>query len=186
MSKVELLGSNVAMTFSQTAQGLTVTPGGTVSALTGITNQQLASKMRVLRITHDKGWINDDDPGSASPGWLRTCNLGTGDYNNDLTTSDTAGPRLDLDVHRHRRDGLRAEADRGRQNRDSDRRPVTGDGGSVRHGRTPAPAGGVAGDRPDARAPTASASSIVARAGGRGRHRRPLGRRWRSLSRRST
>ena len=47
--------------------------------------------MRVLRITHDKGWINDDDPGSASPGWLRTCNLGTGDYNNDLTTSSTAG-----------------------------------------------------------------------------------------------
>jgi hypothetical protein len=47
--------------------------------------------MRVLRITHDKGWINDDDPGSSSPGWLRKCNLGTGDYNNDLTTSTTAG-----------------------------------------------------------------------------------------------
>ena len=91
VSKVEMLGSSVAMTFSQTAQGLTVTPGGTVSALTGISNQQVASKMRVLRITHSKGWINDDDPGSASPGWLRTCNLGTGDYNNDLTTSDTVG-----------------------------------------------------------------------------------------------
>jgi hypothetical protein len=59
--------------------------------LTGISNQQVASKMRVLRITHSKGWINDDDPGAASPGWLRTCNLGTGDYNNDLTTSDTVG-----------------------------------------------------------------------------------------------
>jgi hypothetical protein len=47
--------------------------------------------MRVLRITHDKGWTNDDDPGSASPGWLRTCNLGTGDYNNDRTTSSTTG-----------------------------------------------------------------------------------------------
>ena len=47
--------------------------------------------MRVLRITHDKGWINDDDPGSASPGWLRKSNLGTGDYNNDLTTSTTVG-----------------------------------------------------------------------------------------------
>ena len=91
VSKVEMLGSSVAMTFSQTAQGLTVTPSGTVSALTGISNQQVASKMRVLRITHSKGWINDDDPGSASPGWLRTCNLGTGDYNNDLTTSDTVG-----------------------------------------------------------------------------------------------
>ena len=91
VSKVEMLGSSVAMTFSQNGQGLTVTPGGTVPALSGIANQQLASKMRVLRITHNKGWINDDDPGSASPGWLRTCNLGTGDYNNDLTTSGTVG-----------------------------------------------------------------------------------------------
>ena len=91
VSKVEMLGSAVAMTFAQNAQGLTVTPSGSVPALSGISNQQLASKTRVLRITHDKGWINDDDPGSASPGWLRTCNLGTGDYNNDLTTSNTVG-----------------------------------------------------------------------------------------------
>ncbi len=91
VSKVEMLGSTVAMTFSQSAQGLTVTPGGSVPAQTGISNQQLASKMRVLRITHSKGWVNDDDPGSAAPGWLRTCNLGTGDYNNDLTTSTTVG-----------------------------------------------------------------------------------------------
>ena len=91
VSKVELLGSTVAMTFAQNAQGLTVTPSGTVSALTGISDQQLASKIRVLRITHDKGWINDDDPGSAAPGWLRTANLGTGDYNNDLTSSTTSG-----------------------------------------------------------------------------------------------
>jgi alpha-L-fucosidase len=91
VSKVELLGSTVAFTFSQNAQGLTVTPGGTIAALSGISNQQLASKVRVLRITHDKGWTNDDDPGSASPGWLRKSNLGTGDYNNDLTTSTTVG-----------------------------------------------------------------------------------------------
>src|SRR5436190_20891793 len=55
VSKVEMLGSTVAMTFSQSAQGLTVTPGGTVAALSGISNQTVASKMRVLRITHDKG-----------------------------------------------------------------------------------------------------------------------------------
>ncbi len=91
VSKVELLGSTVAMTFAQSGQGLTVTPSGSVPALSGISNQQLASKMRVLRITHDKGWINDDDPGSASPGWLRKSNLGTGDYNDDLTTSSTVG-----------------------------------------------------------------------------------------------
>jgi alpha-L-fucosidase len=91
VSKVELLGSNVAMTFAQNGQGLTVTPNGSVPALAGLSDQQLASKIRVLRITHDKGWINDDDPGSAAPGWLRTSNLGTGDYNNDLTTSSTSG-----------------------------------------------------------------------------------------------
>ena len=60
-------------------------------ALSGISNQQLASGTRVLRITHGKGWINDDDPGAVAPGWLRKCNLGTGDYNNDLTTSTTPG-----------------------------------------------------------------------------------------------
>jgi len=91
VSKVELLGSTVALTFSQSSQGLTVTPGGSVSALTGITDSQLASKMRVLRITHSKGWFNDDDSGAAAPGWLRKVALGTGDYNNDLTTSTTTG-----------------------------------------------------------------------------------------------
>ncbi len=91
VSKVELLGSTVAMTFTQGSQGLTVTPSGSVSALSGISDQQVASKMRVLRITHDKGWINDDDPGAAAPGWLRKSNLGTGDYNNDLTTSTNTG-----------------------------------------------------------------------------------------------
>jgi alpha-L-fucosidase len=91
VSKVELLGSDVPLTFTQDEQGLTVTPGGTVQPLAGITNQPLASAYRVLRITHDKGWINDDDPDAAYPGWVRQCNLGTGDYNNDLTTSDTPG-----------------------------------------------------------------------------------------------
>jgi len=44
-----------------------------------------------LRITDDKGWFNDDDPGATYPGWTRRCNLGTGDFNHDLTTSDTPG-----------------------------------------------------------------------------------------------
>ncbi len=91
VSKVEMLGSSVTMTFTQNAQGLTVTPSGSVAALSGISNQQLASKVRVLRITHDKGWFNDDDPGATFVGWLRESNLGTGDYNNDLTTSTTPG-----------------------------------------------------------------------------------------------
>jgi len=91
VSKVEMPGSDVPLTFVQDDQGLTVTPGGPVLPLPGITNQSLASACRVLRITHDKGWFNDDDPGAVAPGWMRRCNLGAGDYNNDLTTSDTPG-----------------------------------------------------------------------------------------------
>jgi hypothetical protein len=91
VSKVELLGSGVALNFVQDEQGLAVTPALGVEPLPGITNQTLASKCRVLRITHDKGWINDDDPGATFPGWTRRCNLGTGDYNNDLTISETPG-----------------------------------------------------------------------------------------------
>jgi alpha-L-fucosidase len=91
VSKVELLGSEVPLAFVQDDQGLTITPGGAVQPLAGITDQQLASGCRVLRITHDKGWFNDDDPGAVAAGWVRRCNLGTGDYNNDLTTSDTPG-----------------------------------------------------------------------------------------------
>jgi alpha-L-fucosidase len=91
VSKVELLGSDVALTFVQDEQGLTVTPSGTVPLLAGITNQALTSTCRVLRISHDKGWINDDDPGVVVRGWVRRCNLGTGDFNNDLTTSETPG-----------------------------------------------------------------------------------------------
>jgi len=83
VSKIEMLGSDFPLSFVQNDQGLTVT--------LGISDQQLASKCRVLRITHDKGWINDDDPGVTAPGWFRSCNLGTGDFNNDLTTSDTPG-----------------------------------------------------------------------------------------------
>jgi alpha-L-fucosidase len=91
VSKVELLGSSVSFTFAQNDQGLTVTPSGETQPLEGISNQQLASRCRVLRITHDKGWYNDDDPGATYGGWVRRCNLGTGDFNNDLTTSDTTG-----------------------------------------------------------------------------------------------
>jgi hypothetical protein len=86
-----MLGSTVSMTFSQRGQGLTVTLGGSVPALSGISGRQLASKIRVLRITHDKGWFNDDDPGATYPGWIRRCNLGTSDFNNDLTTSEIPG-----------------------------------------------------------------------------------------------
>jgi alpha-L-fucosidase len=91
VSKVELLGSDIPLTFVQNDHGLTITPDDSVRPMHGITDQQLASMCRVLRVTHDKGWINDDDPGTKAPGWLRCCNQGKGDFNNDLTTSDTPG-----------------------------------------------------------------------------------------------
>jgi alpha-L-fucosidase len=91
VSKVEMLGSDVPLTFVQDEKSLTVTLSGSVHPLSGISDQILASRFRVLRVTHDKGWINDDDPGTKAPGWMRRCNLGTGDFNNDLTISNTPG-----------------------------------------------------------------------------------------------
>jgi alpha-L-fucosidase len=91
VTTVELLGSNNPMKFIQNKKGLAVIPGESVQAQLGIFDQSLARKCRVLRITHDKGWINDDDPSVEAHGWFRLCNLGTGDFNNDLTISETPG-----------------------------------------------------------------------------------------------
>lgn len=88
---VELLGSDAAFDFTQDEQGLTVTPKGSMQAPAGMTDRQLATACRVLRVRHDRGWVNDDDPGVVATGWTRRCNLGGGDFNNDLTVSDTPG-----------------------------------------------------------------------------------------------
>ena len=45
--------------------------------------------MRTVEI--NRNGVNDDDPGVTAPGWFRRCNLGTGDFNNDLTISETPG-----------------------------------------------------------------------------------------------
>jgi alpha-L-fucosidase len=91
VTNVELLGFNVTMKFIQEENGLTVSPEGLTQPILDIENESLAKGIRVLRITHDKGWFNDDDPGVMAPGWSRKCNLGSGDYNNDLTLSNTPG-----------------------------------------------------------------------------------------------
>jgi len=91
VTKVELLGSNVIMKFVQDEKELIVTPEETVKPMSGITDKLLAQRSRVLRITHEKGWFNDDDPSVTAPGWFRYANLGTGDFNNDLTKSETIG-----------------------------------------------------------------------------------------------
>ncbi|MEO6358359.1 MAG: alpha-L-fucosidase [Ferruginibacter sp.] len=91
VSKVELLGSDVIMGFMQNDKGLTIMPNEVALPLPGINNKSLATGTRVFKITHDKGWFNDDDPGVKAPGWYRQCNLATGDFNNDITISDTPG-----------------------------------------------------------------------------------------------
>ena len=89
---VELVGQSLPLTFTQDDKGLTVTAAAVpLPPQPGISDGKLANEIRVLRITHDRPWVNDDDPGTAGPGWQRICNLGTGDFNNDLTTSETVG-----------------------------------------------------------------------------------------------
>lgn len=89
--KIDLLGSDVPFTFIHNEQGLILIPEKSVKPLPGISDQSLASGYRVIRITHDKGWFNDDDPGAFYPGWIRRCNLNDGDFNNDLTVSESPG-----------------------------------------------------------------------------------------------
>lgn len=79
------------MNFVQDENGLTVTPNGVIKSLSNIENKSLEEGIRVLRIEHDKSWFNDDDPSVSVPGCTRICNLGTGDFNNDLTISETPG-----------------------------------------------------------------------------------------------
>jgi hypothetical protein len=85
------LSTDVALTFVQDAQGLAVTPSAPVRPLPGIVNERLAAGTRVLRITHSKDSFNDDGPTAVAAGRVRRSNLGTGDFNNDLTMSDTPG-----------------------------------------------------------------------------------------------
>ena len=91
ISKIEVVGSDTPLSFVQDDNGLTVISPGTIRPLNGITDQSLATLCHVLRITHDKNWYNDDDPGAVYPGWIRSCNIGAGDYNNDLTMSKIPG-----------------------------------------------------------------------------------------------
>lgn len=94
VTKVELLGAGIELPFVQNNQGLTVTPPASLKSLRGINNATLASQYRVLRIIHEKTWLNDDDPGvKMAQGWLRHTNLNNGDFNNDLTTSDIPGAK---------------------------------------------------------------------------------------------
>ena len=119
VSKVELLGSDVPLTFVQDDQGLAGDARRTGAAAAGNHQSIAGNGVRVLRITHDKGWFNDDDPGAMAPGWIRRCNLGTGDFNNDLTISETPGDVWSSSFTGTQRFGHRAEGSGSRKNRSS-------------------------------------------------------------------
>ena len=90
ITKAEWVESGEAIPFKQTSDGLTLHLGETV-ATQGINDRNLAVGYKVVRISHDKAWFNDDDPGVRTFGWDRRCNVDEGDYNNDFSFSDQTG-----------------------------------------------------------------------------------------------
>ena len=89
ITKVEMVENGQAIPFRQSTEGLSIQMNQFVTP--GISDQQLAKGYKVIRITHDKTWFNDDDPGVRTFGWNRRCKTGLGDFNNDLSFSTQAG-----------------------------------------------------------------------------------------------
>lgn len=101
VTKAEWVESGEAIPFKQTSDGLTLHLGETV-ATQGINDRNLAVGYKVVRISHDKAWFNDDDPGVRTFGWDRRCNVDEGDYNNDFSFSDQAGDTWTVAVEARR------------------------------------------------------------------------------------
>ena len=90
--KVRLLGDRKArFRFKQTPEGLVIKVRRLGKNSSDIKDETLAASFKVLEISHTKGWFNDDDPGVSTIGWDRVCNLGQGDFNNDLYVTSTEG-----------------------------------------------------------------------------------------------
>ena len=94
VSRVEVLGSPTPLSFQQDSSGLNVEAASLPKTPLDDLKAPGVAAIRVLKITHDRAWINDDDPGTSAPGWQRRVNLGHGDYNDDLTTSETTGDAM--------------------------------------------------------------------------------------------
>ncbi len=90
IKKVELVENGRVLPFTQSAEGLTIQMDEPV-ATQDIQDRNLALGYKVVRITHDKAWFNDDDPGVRTFGWDRRCNTHEGDFNNDLSFSNQVG-----------------------------------------------------------------------------------------------
>lgn len=90
--KVKVLGDRKArIKFEQTPGGLKIKAVKCLKPDAEIKDEALASGFIVLKVVHGKGWFNDDDPGVSTLGWDRRCNLGNGDFNNDLFLTDHPG-----------------------------------------------------------------------------------------------
>ena len=90
IEKVELVENGHTIPFKQSAEGLTLQIGEPYLTQ-GIKDRNLALGYKVVRISHDKAWFNDDDPGVHTYGWNRRCNINEGDFNNDLSFSNQVG-----------------------------------------------------------------------------------------------
>lgn len=88
--KVELVENGHRLPFTQTAEGVTIQMEEPLFTQ-GIKDKNLAQGYKVIRISHDKAWFNDDDPGVHTFGWDRRCNTNEGDFNNDLSFSTLVG-----------------------------------------------------------------------------------------------
>ena len=90
IEKVELVENGHRLPFTQTAEGVTIQMEEPLFTQ-GIKDKNLAQGNKVIRISHDKAWFNDDDPGVHTFGWDRRCNTNEGDFNNDLSFSTLVG-----------------------------------------------------------------------------------------------
>lgn len=90
IEKVELVENGHRLPFTQTAEGVTIQMEEPLFTQ-GIKDKNLAQGYKVIRISHDKAWFNDDDPGVHTFGWDRRCNTNEGDFNNDLSFSNLVG-----------------------------------------------------------------------------------------------
>ena len=77
-----------------------------------ITDSELAGGFKVLKISYEKNWFNDDDPGVSTFGWDRKCNLKDGSFNNDLSFSDREGDSWSVDFTGRRVSIIAPEGDR--------------------------------------------------------------------------
>jgi len=83
VTQVELLNHG-PLRFSRDRHALTIECPKQVAEIGAV-------KAHVIKLTQDKVWINDDDPGVQYLGWAHVCNLGKGEFNNDLHTSAISG-----------------------------------------------------------------------------------------------